>query len=200
MGRALALLSFLALGLAQAAQATLTCGASDVGFDFGAPGPLVQETVGGTPYPVAGLAAYLGFLSGSTPMRFLPTAVSGSPGRYVECQVATPNGGGGGGTLCGAGNTWCVRVKKVTGSLPVDWRSRLYVLVQVVSGCSGCQVHAPTPTLLDALPDTRGLLSVPQNTIGTFRVYFFLELGPGDIFPILPATGSLVLFYRVQDN
>lgn len=195
MGRALALLPFLALALAQ----TLTCWATDVGFDLGAPGPLVQETVGGTPYPVAGLQAYLDLLSGSTPARFLPTTVSGSPGRYVECRVTVLHPGGGG-VLCGAGATWCVRVANVTGSLPVDWRSRLYVLVQVVSGCGGCRVHAPTPTPLGALPDNRGLLSVPWNTTGAFRVYFWVELHPEDAFPVLPATGSLLLTYQIQND
>ncbi|SDF37999.1 hypothetical protein SAMN04488243_14711 [Thermus arciformis] len=196
MGRALALLFLLAPALGQ----TLSCDATEVHYNFSAPGPLQTVNVGGQDYYVANLAAYLALLSGTSPLRFLPTQVLGGTGSRVACQVTTPNGGGGGGTLCGAGATRCLRVSQVTGTLPVpgDWTGRLYVLGQVVSG--NATSHVPTPTLLSTVPDGRGLFSVGRNTTAVLWIYFFLELSPEDLFPSLPASGTIAVTYRLQNN
>ncbi len=196
MGRALVLLLLLSPALAQ----TASCEATEVAYDFSAPGPLEALTVGGAPHYVANLASYLLLLSGTSPLRFLPTRVAGGTGGRVECALGTPDRGGGGGRLCGAGNTWCFRVEGVTGSLPVpgDWTGRLYVMVQVVSGRAAS--HAPSPTLLSALPDRRGLASVGRGTTALLWVHYFLELSPADAFPSLPARGTLHLTYSLGND
>jgi hypothetical protein len=198
MGRALSLL-LLALLLPKALGQRVDCEATDLLYDFSAPGSLTQVTVAGQPYYVANLASYLLLLDGTGPMRFLPTAVTGGTGYRVACTVRTPNRDPTrGGTLCGAGRRFCLRVTGVSGSLPVDWTSRLYVLVQVVSG--NATSLAPTPTLLSAVPDNRGLADVQRNTIATLHIYYWVELAPGDLFPALPATGALTLTYQVQGD
>jgi hypothetical protein len=194
MGRALALLLFLPLAWGQ----TLNCDATGLTYDFSAPGPLQTLTVGGQPYYVANLASYLLLLEGTAPLRFLPTAVAGGTGYRVACTVITPAGGGGGGTLCGAGTTRCLRVSGVSGSLPVDWTGRLYVMAQVISG--NATSHAPVPTLLSAVPDNRGLASVARNTTALIHIYYWVEFSPNDTFATLPATGILTLTYRIQGN
>ncbi len=134
-------------------------------------------------------------------MRFLPTRAAGAGGnKWVTCTLTTPNRGGGGGALCGAGTTLCFRVSNVSGSLPVpgDWRGRLYVMAQVVSGSATSHVLAPT--LLSAVPDGWGLASVPRNTTAVLRIYYWLELSPDDLFPSLPATGTLTLTYELQTD
>ena len=199
MGRALALL--LLLGLSRAWAQTASCDATDLLFDFSDPGPLQTLTVGGENFYVANLASYLLLLSGTSPMRFLPTQVAGAgTNKWVTCTLTTPNRGGGGGTLCGAGNTRCFRVSNVSGSLPVpgDWTQRLYVLVQVTSG--NATSHVLTPTFLSAVPDGRGLASVGRNTTAVLRIYYWLELSPNDVFPSLPAQGTLTLTYSLQNN
>ncbi|ULR41258.1 hypothetical protein [Thermus sp. NEB1569] len=200
MGRALAL---LLLALPRALAQTVSCDAADLLFDFSDPGPLQTLTVGGESYYVANLASYLLLLSGTSPMRFLPTQVVGGSGGRVACTLTTYTFGGFGGTLCGAGTTRCFRVSHVTGSLPVpgDWQGRLYVLVQVASG--NATSHVPTPTLLSAVPDGRGLASVGPFTFFTpaqLWIYYFLELSPTDAFPSLPAQGVLTLTYSLQNN
>jgi hypothetical protein len=198
MGRALSLL-LLALLLPKALGQSVDCEATDLLYDFSAPGPLTQATVAGQPYYVANLASYLLLLDGTTPVRFLPTAVTGGTGYRVACTVRTPNRDATrGGTLCGAGRRFCLRVTDVSGSLPVDWTSRLYVMVQVVSG--NATSLAPTPTLLSAVPDNRGLADVQRNTTATLHIYYWVELAPGDLFPALPATGALTLTYQVQGD
>jgi hypothetical protein len=200
MGRALSLL-LLAFLFPKALGQSVDCEATDLLYDFSAPGPLTSVTVGGQPYYVANLASYLLLLDSTTPMRFLPTAVTGAPGGVyrVACTVRTPNRDPiRGGTLCGAGRKFCLRVTGVSGSLPVDWTSRLYVLVQVVSG--NATSLAPTPTFLSAVPDNRGLADVQRNTIATLHIYYWVELAPGDLFPALPATGALTLTYQVQGD
>ena len=195
MGRALALLLLLLPAWGQ----TLNCDATELTYDFSAPGPLTSVTVGGQPYYVANLASYLLLLEGAAPMRFLPTGVAGGTGFRATCTVTTPNRGGGrGGTLCGVGTTCCLRVTSVTGSLPVDWTGRLYVMVLVVSG--NATSHAPTPTLLSAVPDNRGLASIGRNTIATLHLYYWVELSSADLFPALPATGTLTLTYQIQGD
>ncbi|MGC8967127.1 MAG: hypothetical protein ACP5JV_02160 [Thermus sp.] len=197
MGRALALL--LLLGLSRAWAQTVSCDATDLLFDFSASGPLQTLTVGGQSYYVANLASYLLLLSGTSPMRFLPTQAAGAgTNRWATCALTTPRGGGGGGVLCGAGTTRCFRVSNVSDSLPVDWTGRLYVLVQVASGSATS--HVPTPTLLSAVPDNRGLASVDRNTTAVLRIYYWLELSPTDLFPSFPATGTLTLTYSLQRN
>jgi len=198
MGRALALLLLLLPAWGQ----TLNCDATELTYDFSAPGPLTSVTVGGQPYYVANLASYLLLLEGTAPMRFLPTGVAGGTGYRVACTVTTPNRGGGrGGTLCGVGTTRCLRVTSVTGSLPVDWTGRLYVLVQVFQVVSGNVTnHVPTPTLLSGVPDNRGLASIGRNTTATLRLYYWVELSPADPFPALPATGTLTLTYQIQGD
>ncbi|WCM40268.1 hypothetical protein [Thermus antranikianii] len=198
MGRALALL--LLLGFSRAWAQTASCDATDLLFDFSASGPLQTLTVGGQSYYVANLASYLLLLEGVSSMRFLPTQVVGGSGGRVACTLTTPNRGGGGGALCGAGTTRCFRVSGVTGSLPVpgDWQGRLYVFVQVVSGSA--TNHVPTPTLLSAVPDGRGLASVARNTTALLWVYYFLELSPTDAFPSLPAQGVLTLTYSLESD
>ncbi|WP_172958555.1 hypothetical protein, partial [Thermus scotoductus] len=106
------------------------------------------------------------------------------------------------GSLCGAGTTRCFRVSHVTGSLPVpgDWQGRLYVLVQVDFFLGSATSHVPTPTLLSAVPDGRGLASVGRNTLALLWIYYFLELSPTDAFPSLPAQGVLTLTYSLQNN
>lgn len=195
MGRALALL--LLLGLSRAWAQTAFCDATDLLFDFSAPGPLQTLTVGGQGYYVANLASYLLLLSGTSPMRFLPTQVAGGTGERVACLLLTGPGGGGG-RVCGAGNTWCFRVSDVSGSLPVpgDWTQRLYVMAQVVLGNATSLV--PTPTLLSAVPDGRGLANVAPNAFAFLYLYYFLELSPTDPFPSFPVQGSLTLSYRLQ--
>lgn len=196
MGRALGLLLFLPLALAQ----TVSCDATEVVYDFSDPGPLQTLTVGGQPYYVANLASYLLLLSGPSPMRFLPTRVAGGTGGRVACQVTTPNRGGGRGTLCGAGNTRCFRAATLSGSLPVpgDWTGRLYVLGQVASGSATS--HVSNPTLLSAVPDGRGLFSVGRNTTAVLWIYFFLELHPEDLFPSFPASGALYIAYSLDGD
>lgn len=193
MGRALAFLFLFLPALAQ----TLNCQASEVRFDFANSAPLAFLNG----YPVASLAGYLHLLEGSTPLRFLPTEVLGSPQPHrVVCQVTTSNRGGGGGTLCGAGATRCLRLSGVAGSLPspLDPNTRLLVQVQVVSG--NATSHAPTPTPIGSLPDGRGLASVARNTTALLWLWFYLELDPGDLFPTLPATGTLTLTYSLGNN
>ncbi len=196
MDRALALLLFL---LPLAWGQTLNCDATDLRYDFSASGPLTQVTVAGQNYYVANLASYLLLLDGTASMRFLPTAVAGGTGYRVACTVTTPNRDAiRGGALCGAGRKFCLRVTGVSGSLPVDWTGRLYVMVQVISG--NATSFAPTPILLSAVPDNRGLADVQRNTTATLHIYYWVELAPGDFFPTLPATGTLTLTYQVQGD
>jgi hypothetical protein len=200
MGRALSLF-LLALLLPKALGQSVNCDATDLLYDFSAPGSLTQATVAGQPYYVANLASYLLLLDGTGPMRFLPTAVTRAPGGVyrVVCRVQTPNRDPiRGGTLCGAGRKFCLRVTGVSGSLPVDWTSRLYVVVQVVSG--NATSFAPTPTLLSAVPDNRGLADIGRNTTATLHIYYWVEVSPHDLFPTLPATGALTLTYEVQGD
>jgi len=200
MGRALSLF-LLALLLPKALGQSVNCDATDLVYDFSAPGPLTSVTVGGQPYYAANLASYLLLLDGTGPMRFLPTAVTGAPGGVyrVACTVRTPNRDAiRGGALCGAGRKFCLRVTSVSGSLPVDWTSRLYVLVQVVSGKATSRVA--TPTLLSAVSDNRGLADVERNTTALLHIYYWVEVSPYDLFPTLPATGALTLTYEVQGD
>jgi hypothetical protein len=199
MGRALSLF-LLAFLLPKALGQSVNCDATDLLYDFSAPGSLTQVTVAGQPYYVANLASYLLLLEGTGPMRFLPTAVTGAGGVYrVACTVRTPNRDAiRGGTLCGAGRKFCLRVTDVSGSLPVDWTSRLYVMVQVVSG--NATSFAPTPTLLSTVPDNRGLADVQRNTTALLHIYYWVEVSPYDLFPTLPATGALTLTYQVQGD
>ena len=200
MGRALSLF-LLAFLLPKALGQSVNCDATDLLYDFSAPGSLTQVTVAGQNYYVANLASYLLLLDGTGPMRFLPTVVTGAPGGVyrVACTVQTPNRDPiRGGTLCGAGRKFCLRVTGVSGSLPVDWTSRLYVLVQVVSGDATSRVT--TPTLLSNVSDNRGLADVQRNTTATLHIYYWVELAPGDPFPTLPATGALTLTYEVQGD
>jgi len=198
MGRALSLL-LLAFLLPKALGQSVNCEATDLLYDFSAPGSLTWVNVAGQDYYVANQASYLLLLDGAGPMRFLPTAVTGGTLYRVACTVRTPNRNPiRGGTLCGAGRNFCLRVTGVSGSLPVDWTSRLYVLVQVVSG--NATSFAPTPTLLSAVPDNRGLADVQRNTTATLHIYYWVELAPGDLFPTLPATGTLTLTYQVQGD
>lgn len=200
MVRALILLLALT-GYALPARAqTASCDASEVRFDFSDPGALQSITVAGSPYYVANLAGYLQLLSGNGSMRFLPTQVIGGNGVRVSCTLTTPNGGGGGGTLCGSGTNRCFRVSGVSGSLPLpgNWNQRLYVQVQVVSGAASSLV--PSPTLLSQVPDTRGLANVARKTAALLYIYYWVELSPSDAFAALPAQGSLTLTYALQNN
>jgi hypothetical protein len=200
MGRALSLF-LLAFLLPKALGQSVNCDATDLLYDFSAPGSLTQATVAGQPYYVANLASYLLLLDGTGPMRFLPTAVTGAPGGVyrMACTVRTPNRDAiRGGALCGAGKKFCLRVTDVSGSLPVDWTSRLYVMVQVISG--NATSFAPTPTLLSAVPDNRGLADIGKNTTAVLHIYYWVEVSPYDFFPTLPATGALTLTYQVQGD
>jgi len=205
MGRALSLLLLALLlpkALGQSVQ-SVNCEATDLVYDFSAPGSLTQATVAGQPYYVANQASYLLLLDGTGPMRFLPTAVTGGTGYRVACTVRTPNRDPTrGGTLCGAGRRFCFRVTGVSGSLPVDWTSRLYVLVQVVPQVvfGNATSFAPTPTLLSAVPDNRGLADIGRNTTALLHIYYWVEVSPYDLFPTLPATGTLTLTYEVQGD
>jgi hypothetical protein len=198
MGRALSLF-LLALLLPKALGQSVNCDATDLLYDFSAPGSLTWVNVAGQDYYVANLASYLLLLDGTGPMRFLPTAVTGGTLYRVACTVRTPNRDAiRGGTLCGAGRNFCLRVTGVSGSLPVDWTSRLYVLVQVVSG--NATSFAPTPTLLSAVPDNRGLADIGRNTTALLHIYYWVEVSPYDLFLTLPATGTLTLTYQVQGD
>lgn len=204
MGRALALLLLLFYLFPRALAQVASCDATDLLFDFSASGPLQTLTVGGESYYVANLASYLLLLSSTSPMRFLPTRVVGGSGGRVACTLTTYTFGGFGGTLCGVDFTWCFRAG-VTGSLPVpgDWGGRLYVLVQVASG--NATSHVPTPTLLSAVPDGRGLANVGPFTFFFFTpaqlwIYYFLELSPTDAFSSLPTQGVLTLSYSLQTD
>lgn len=194
MARALGFLILLfALGQAQNA---VQCDATEVAFDLSAPGPLVVQ--GG--YPVANLAGYL-HLFDAGPSLFLPTRVVGGMGPYrVECRLRTGRRGGGG-TLCGAGTTLCFRLTGVAGTFPppLDPNTRLYLMVQVVSG-PGVINHVPSPTPLGSIPDNRGLASIPRNTVAVLWLYLFLRMDPEDAFPLLPASGTLTLSYRLSDD
>lgn len=194
MARALGFLILL-LAFGQA-QNVVRCDATEVAFDFSAPGPLTIQ--GG--YPVANLAGYL-HLFDVGPFLFLPTRVVGGTGSYrVECRIRT-RGGGGGGTLCGAGPTYCFRFTGVTGTFPppLDPNTRLYLMVQVASG-PGVINHVPSPTPLGAIPDNRGLASIPRNTQAVLWLYFFLQMDPGGAFSLLPNSGTLTLTYRLSGN
>jgi hypothetical protein len=103
MGRALSLF-LLALLLPKALGQSVNCDATDLVYDFSAPGSLTQVTVAGQPYYVANQASYLLLLEGTGPMRFLPTAVTGGTGYRMACTVRTPNRDAiRGGALCGGG-------------------------------------------------------------------------------------------------
>jgi hypothetical protein len=200
MGRALSLF-LLAFLLPKALGQSVNCEATDLVYDFSAPGSLTWVNVAGQDYYVANQASYLLLLGGTGSMRFLPTAVTGAPGGVyrMACTVQTPNRDAiRGGALCGAGRKFCLRVTGVSGSLPVDWTSRLYVLVQVVSGTATS--FAPTPTLLSAVPDNRGLADIGKNTTAILHIYYWIEVNPYDLFPTLPATGTLTLTYQVQGD
>jgi hypothetical protein len=201
MGRALSLF-LLALLLPKALGQSVDCDATDLVYDFSAPGSLTQVTVAGQPYYVANQASYLLLLDGTGPMRFLPTAVTGGTLYRVACTVQTPNRDAiRGGALCGAGRKFCLRVTGVSGSLPVDWTSRLYVMVQVVQVVSGnAASRVTTPTLLSAVPDNRGLADIGRNTTAVLHIYYWVEVSPYDLFPTLPATGALTLTYEVQGD
>lgn len=192
MGRALALFLFLLPALAQ----TLNCDATEVRFDFSAPGPLTW--VGS--YPVASLAGYLHLLDGGSALSFLPTQVVGGTGQTVSCQVRTRNKGKGG-AVCGAGNTYCLRLSGVSGSLPLPLQAsnRLLVQVQVVSGTLAVN-HAPTPTPIGNLPDNGGLASVGPNSTVSLALWLYLRLDPGDAFPTLPTGGTLTLTYALEGD
>jgi hypothetical protein len=198
MGRALSLF-LLAFLLPKALGQSVNCDATDLVYDFSAPGSLTWVNVAGQDYYVANQASYLLLLDGTGPMRFLPTAVTGGTLYRMACTVRTPNRDAiRGGTLCGAGRKFCLRVTDVSGSLPVDWTSRLYVLVQVVSGTATS--FAPAPTLLSAVPDNRGLADIGKNTTAILYIYYWVEVNPYDLFPTLPATGTLTLTYQVQGD
>ena len=85
MGRALALL--LLLGLSRAWAQTASCDATDLLFDFSGPGPLQTLTVGGQSYYVANRDSYLLLLSGTSPMRFLPTLARPRPSGTAERRL-----------------------------------------------------------------------------------------------------------------
>lgn len=193
MGRALALLLFLLPALAQ----TLDCDAMEVRFDFSAPGPLAW--VGG--YPVANLAGYLHFLDGESSLSFLPTQVVGGTGLGVACEATTPNRPGRGGTLCGARNTYCLRLSGVAGNLPFPLAvaDRLLVRLEVVSG-RVADNFAPTPTPIGTLPDGGGLASIRQNSTVSLILWFYLRLEPTDTFLSLPAGGTLTLTYALEGD
>jgi hypothetical protein len=201
MGRALSLL-LLAFLLPKALGQSVDCDATDLLYDFSAPGSLTQVTVAGQPYYVANLASYLLLLEGTTSMRFLPTAVTGGTGYRVACTVQTPNRDAiRGGTLCGAGRKFCLRVTDVSGSLPVDWTSRLYVLVQVVQVVSGnAASRVTTPTPLSNVSDNRGLADIGRSSNVLLHIYYWVEVSPYDLFPTLPATGALTLTYQLQGD
>jgi hypothetical protein len=59
---------------------------------------------------------------------------------------------------------------------------------------------APTPTLLSAVPDNRGLADIGRNTTALLHIYYWVEVSPYDLFPTLPATGALTLTYQVQGD
>ena len=201
MGRALSLF-LLAFLLPKALGQSVDCEATDLVYDFSAPGSLTQVTVAGQPYYVANQASYLLLLGGTGPMRFLPTVVTGGTLYRVACTVQNPNRDAiRGGTLCGAGRKFCLRVTDVSGSLPVDWASRLHVLVQVVQVVSGkATSRIANPTLLSAVSDNRGLADVERNTTALLHIYYWVEVSPYDFFPILPAAGALTLTYQLQGD
>lgn len=191
MARTLALLLLVTWALAQ-----VDCDATEVVFDLSGPGPLTVQNG----YTVANLSGYLHLLDVG-PSLLLPTRVVGATVPYrVTCTVQTRRGGGGG-VLCGAGTTHCFRLRGITGILPapLDPLSRLYLMVQPVSG-SGVVSHAPSPTPLGNLPDNMGLASIPRNTTAVLALYFFLLLSPEDAFPSLPASDTLTLTYRIRNN
>lgn len=193
MGRALVLLLLFLPALAQ----TVNCDATSLVFNFSASGSIT--TVMG--YPVANLNAYLDFLDAGGTRRFMPTqAIGGSQPYRITCQITTPNGGGGGGALCGAGTTRCFRISGISGSLPtpLNPNTRLLVMVQPVSG--SFTNHVPTFTPLGSIPDTRGLVSVPRNANVVFWIWFLLEMAVDDLFPTLPATGTLNLTYALRND
>ncbi|WP_243031006.1 hypothetical protein [Thermus altitudinis] len=192
MARTLALLLLVTWALAQ-----VDCDATGVVFDLSEPGPLTVQNG----YTVANLSGYLHLLDVGSSLLLLPTRVVGATVPYrVTCTVRT-GGGGGGGVLCGAGTTLCFRLTGITGTLPapLDPLSRLYLMVQPVSG-SGVVSHAPSPTPLGNLPDNRGLASIPRNTTAVLALHFFLLLSPEDAFPSLPASGTLTLTYGLRRN
>ncbi|WP_038046891.1 hypothetical protein [Thermus caliditerrae] len=192
MGRALALFLFLLPALAQ----TLNCDATEVRFDFSAPGPLTFLNG----YPVASLAGYLHLLDLGSALSFLPTQVVGETGQAVSCQVRTRNKGKRG-VVCGAGNTYCLRLSGVSGSLPLPLQAfdRLLVQVQVVSGTLAVN-HAPTPTPIGNLPDNGGLASVGPNSTVSLILWLYLRLDPGDAFPTLLTGGTLTLTYALEGD
>ncbi|MDM7324214.1 MAG: hypothetical protein P3W93_004330 [Thermus sp.] len=191
MARALA----LSLFLVPWALAQVSCDAQEVVFDLSSPGPLVVQ--GG--YPVANLAGYL-YLFDAGPSLLLPTRVVGGVGYRVQCTVTTGKKGGRG-TACGAGQTYCFRVESVSqaSSFPVDPYTRLYAMVQTVSG-AGVRVHVPSPTPLASIPDRMGLASVPRNTTAILDIYLFLYLSPEDTFADLPLSGGVTVTYRLDGD
>ncbi|WP_243028114.1 hypothetical protein [Thermus albus] len=191
MARALALALFPLL--ASLAFAQVSCDAQEVVFDFSSPGPLTVQ--GG--YPVANLAGYLHIFD-TGPSLFLPTRVVGGVGYRVQCTVTTGKKGGKG-TACGADQTYCFRIESLSQapSFPLDPYTRLYAMVQTVSG-AGVTVHVPSPTPLASIPDRMGLASVPRNTTAILDIYLFLYLSPEDTFATLPTSGWITVTYRLD--
>jgi len=194
--RIVPLFFFFTLAWAQ----TLNCDATEVRFDFAASsGPVQGVAPDGGTYYRASLPAYLAFLDAlPSSRRFLPTQVVGaSSGLYVTCTVTTPNRGGGGGTLCGAGTTRCLRLS-VTGTLPAPLdNNRVYVLGQVVSGNATSHFTGFTNLSTVLAYDGGGLFSVARNTTATLRIWLLVELLGTDAFTG-GYSGTLTFTYRLQ--
>ena len=189
----------LLLGLSASSWAqSLQCNAQEVRFDFSANVSGSLTAPDGALYPRAGLPGYLSFLDTLPPaQRFLPTQVVGTQDLFVTCTVTTPNSGGGGGTVCGAGTTRCLRLL-VSGSLsPPLANGRVYVLGRVVSGNAVSHVVAPTP--LGSIPDSGGLFSIERNTTAILQIWIFLEFAASDSYPG-PYSGSLLFTYVLQKD
>jgi hypothetical protein len=109
MGRALSLF-LLALLLPKALGQSVNCDATDLVYDFSAPGSLTQVTVAGQPYYVANLASYLLLLGRHGPHALPPHGGDGGTGTGwpARCrpQTGTRSGEGrfagrGGSSACG---------------------------------------------------------------------------------------------------
>lgn len=200
-----ALFLLLAFGPLAWAQ-TLRCLGQEVRFDFSANVSGDLPAPDGLPYPRAGLPNYLSFLDTLPPTkRFLPTQVVGTQSASVICVVFLPQSSRGrGGSLCGAGPDWCLRLQVAGGLLPPLARDRVYVLGRMARGMSvSVTSHVPTPTPLSSIPDGGGLFSISPGrsriSFAFLEIWIFLEFSASDSYSG-PYSGSLLFTYVLKKN
>lgn len=157
--------------------------ATDFAFDFGAttPGTL---TVGSTTYERASLTAYENFLdSASAPVVFAPSGVSGTGGNPYATLAVRSNRA-----------QWTVSLS-LSGTLGAPLNNgRLRVFAEKDSGKGNATTSAPTP-----VPSVTSLITAASNGQGrsVYRVYYLLELDPGDAVGSTGYSGTVTAIYTL---